>query len=66
MKISTAAQYEQALSEIESLMNAFSDGENTANDSKIADLAKAIEDYEDRYTVMPMPLVIKKPKLCLT
>ena len=62
MKISTAAQYEQALSEIEALMNAFSDGENTVNDSKIADLAKAIEEYEDSHTVMPMPLVIKKPK----
>jgi hypothetical protein len=46
MKISTAAQYEEALGEIEALMNAFSDGENTVNDSKIADLAKTIEEYE--------------------
>ncbi len=62
MEISTAAQYEQALREIEALMNAFSDGENTINDSKIGDLAKTIEEYEDRHVVMPMPLVIKKPE----
>ena len=62
MSISTAAQYEEALREIEALMNAFSDGENTVNDSKIADLAKKIEEYEDRNIVMPMPLVIKKPE----
>jgi len=46
MKISTAAQYEEALREIEALMNAFSDGENTVNDSKIEELAKTIEKYE--------------------
>ncbi|WP_223294201.1 helix-turn-helix domain-containing protein [Chlorobium phaeobacteroides] len=43
-------------------MNAFSDGENATNDAKITELAKAIEDYEDRHVVMPMPLVIKKPE----
>ena len=43
MKIRTVAQYEKALLTIESLMNAFPDGENAANDSKIAELAKAIE-----------------------
>ena len=36
MKIRTVAQYEKALITIESLMNAFPDGENAANDSKIA------------------------------
>lgn len=43
-------------------MNAFPDGENAANESKIAELAKAIEEYEDRLVPMPMPLVIKKPE----
>ena len=62
MKISTEAQYEKALREIESFMNAFSDGENATNDAKIAELAKAIEEYEDRHVVMPMPLVIQKPE----
>ena len=62
MKIVSVAQYEKALREIESFMNAFSDGENTTNDAKIAELAKAIEEYEDRHVVMPMPLVIQKPE----
>ena len=62
MKISTEAQYEKALREIESFMNAFNDGENATNDAKIAELAKAIEEYEDRHVVMPMPLVIQKPE----
>jgi len=62
MKISTAAQYEKALIKVESLMNTFPDGENAANDSKIAELAKAIEEYEDRHTAMPMSLVIKNPE----
>ena len=39
MNISTVPQYEKALITIESLMNAFPDGENAANDSKIAELA---------------------------
>ena len=34
MKISTEAQYEKALREIESFMNAFNDGENATNDAK--------------------------------
>jgi len=59
MKIRTAAQYEKALIAIESLMNAFPDGENAANDKNIAELAKAIEEYEDRHAAMPMSLVIK-------
>jgi len=62
MIISTSAQYEKALKEIESFMNAFSDGENAANDLKIAELAKAIEEYEDHHVIMPMPLVIQKPE----
>ena len=62
MKIRTVAQYEKALLTIESLMNAFPDGENAANDSKIAELAKAIEEYEDRHAVMPISLVIKNPE----
>ena len=62
MKIGSKAQYEKALREIESFMNAFSDGENATNDTKIAELAKAIEEYEDRHVVMPMLLVIKKPE----
>ena len=62
MKIRTVAQYEKALITIESLMNAFPDGENAANDSKIAELAKAIEEYEDRHAVMPISLVIKNPE----
>ena len=62
MKISTGAQYEKALKEIEFFMNAFSDGENAANDSKISALTKAIEEYEDHHVVMPMPLVIQKPE----
>ncbi len=39
MKISTEAEYEKALREIESFMNAFSNGENATNDTKIAELA---------------------------
>ena len=62
MNISTVPQYEKALITIESLMNAFPDGENAANDSKIAELAKAIEEYEDRHAVMPISLVIKNPE----
>ena len=62
MKIRTAAQYEKALIAIESLMNAFPDGENAANDKNIAELAKAIEEYEDRHADMPMSLVIKNPE----
>jgi len=53
MKISTAAQYEEALREIEALMNAFSEGKNTVNDSKIADLATEVEEYEDRHILRP-------------
>jgi HTH-type transcriptional regulator / antitoxin HigA len=62
MKISTSTQYNKALREIESFMNAYSDGENAPNDSKIAALAKAIEEYEDHHIVMPMPLLIQKPE----
>ena len=62
MKIRTAAQYEKALIAIESLMNAFPDGENAANDKNIAELSKAIEEYEDRHAAMPMSLVIKNPE----
>jgi len=65
MKISTAAQYEKALIKIEYLMNAFPDGDNAANDCKIAEMAKAIEEYEDRHTAMPMSLVIKNPETLL-
>lgn len=62
MKINTRTEYEKGLREIESLMNLFSDGENEENDFKIAELAKSIEEYEERHAVMPMPLVIRKPE----
>lgn len=49
MKISTAAQYEKAVTKVKSLMNAFPERENAANDSKIAAVAKAIDFGDVRY-----------------